>query len=109
MACRRNSHHKHILKATHSIMFFGTPHQGMRTDDLEKMVNNDTSRHNLLRQLNEGSEFLENQREELCHFWTEYKLNITSFYELAPAPLVETVELFLRLAQVNKTDFSSLI
>jgi hypothetical protein len=89
-------------------MFFGTPHYGMRTDDLEKMVHNDSSRHNLLRQLKEGSELLENQLEDLAHFWEEYKLNIISVYEQVPTPSVKLVGLFLSLALVNKANLFQL-
>ena len=95
---RRNPAHKHILDATYSIMFFGTPHLGMRTYDLEEMINaetggNETSRHNLLRQLREGSGFLEKQKEELSYIWKELK--IVSFYETTPTPTVERVGLCL--------------
>jgi hypothetical protein len=90
----------------HSIIFFGNPHQGMRTSDLEAMVDAesggyDTSRHNLLRQLREGSEFLETQKEELSYIWEECKPKIVSFYETAATPTVEKVRLNLNLAQVN--------
>jgi len=80
----------------------------MRTDDLEKMVYNDSSRHNLLRQLKEGSELLENQLEDLTHFWEEYKLNIISVYEQVPTPPVKLVGLFLSLALVNKANLFQL-
>ncbi|KAF8531694.1 hypothetical protein BDD12DRAFT_914648, partial [Trichophaea hybrida] len=94
---RRNPSHRHILDATYSIIFFGTPHQGMRTYDLEEMVDSEsgsyeTSRHNLLRQLREGSEFLETQKEELNYLWKEYKPNILSFYETVATPTVEMSE-----------------
>jgi hypothetical protein len=67
-------------------MFFGTPHQGLRTYDLEAMVDAEsggyvTSRHHLLKMLQEGSEFLESQKSELCYMLEEYKPNIVSFYE----------------------------
>ncbi|KAF8241219.1 hypothetical protein K440DRAFT_665405, partial [Wilcoxina mikolae CBS 423.85] len=92
--CKRNRTHAHILDATHSIIFFGTPHQGMRTYDLEEMVDAEsggyeTSRHNLLRQLREGSEFLENQKEELSYIWEEYKPKIVSFYETVQTSTVK--------------------
>jgi hypothetical protein len=65
MESRRNPSHKHILDATYSIVFFGTPHQGIQTYELEEMLDGqsssyETSRHNLLRQLREGSEWLDN-------------------------------------------------
>ncbi|KAF8530881.1 hypothetical protein BDD12DRAFT_914734 [Trichophaea hybrida] len=92
--CKRNRSHTHILDAMHSIIFFGTPHNGMRTDDLEQMVDMEsggyeTSRHNLLRQLREGSEFLETQKEDLSYIWDEYKPKIISFYETVQTPTVK--------------------
>ncbi|KAF8543181.1 hypothetical protein BDD12DRAFT_874965 [Trichophaea hybrida] len=96
--CKRNREHTHILDAMHSIIFFGTPHQGMRTYDLEEMVDAEsgsyeTSRHNLLRQLREGSEFLENQKEDLSYIWEEYKPKIISFYESVQTPTVKRSDL----------------
>ncbi|KAF8539827.1 hypothetical protein BDD12DRAFT_909826 [Trichophaea hybrida] len=94
---KRNPSLRHILDAIYSICFFGTPHEGMRTSDLEEMVDvvsgdYETSWHNLLRQLSEGSEYLENQKEELCYIWKEYKPKIVSFYETAPTPTVRRSE-----------------
>ena len=91
-------------------MFFGTPHQGIRTYDIEEMVDAEsggyeTSRHNVLRQLREGSEFLENQKEELSYIWKEYTPKIVSFYETAPTPTIERVGPRLHLVQMNKTNF----
>ncbi|KAF8249183.1 hypothetical protein K440DRAFT_660436 [Wilcoxina mikolae CBS 423.85] len=84
----------YFANAMHSIIFFGTPHQGMRTYDLEEMVDAEsggyeTSRHNLLRQLREGSEFLETQKEKLSYIWEECKPEIVSFYETVQTSTVE--------------------
>jgi hypothetical protein len=65
----------------------------------------ETSRNNLLRQLSEGSAFLETQKEELSYIWDEWKPKIVSFYETVATPTVERVRFSLRLAQVNKTNF----
>jgi hypothetical protein len=79
-------------------MFFGTPHEGLRTYDLEEMVDAEsggyeTSRHNLLKQLREGSEFLETQKEDLSYIWDEYKPKIISFYETEQSATVAKVRL----------------
>jgi hypothetical protein len=81
-----------------SIIFFGTPHQGLRTYDLEEMVDAEsggyeTSMHNLLKQLREGSEYLETQKEELSYVWDEYKPKIISFYETEHTATVAKVRL----------------
>ncbi|KAH0556424.1 hypothetical protein GP486_005657 [Trichoglossum hirsutum] len=93
---RRNPLHQHILNSTHCLFFFGTPHQGLRTKELEEMVDTETggqeSRLNLLRHLKEGSEFLETQKENLLHLWTEYSGKIVSFYETLKTPTVERSE-----------------
>jgi hypothetical protein len=65
----------------------------MATYDLEEIVECETSRHNLLRQLTEGSEFLDNQKDELSYIWNEYKPKIISFYETAPTFRVQRVGL----------------
>jgi hypothetical protein len=85
----RNPSHKHIIDATYSIIFFGTPHQGMPTYALEELVHCETSRHNFL----EGSEFLEDQKDQLSYIWNEYKPKIISFYETAPTFRVQWVRL----------------
>jgi len=61
----------------------------MPTYALEEMVDCETSRHNLL----EGSEFLEDQKDQLSYIWNEYKPKIISFYETAPTFRVQWVGL----------------
>jgi len=78
----------------------------MRTYDLEEMVDAgsggyETSKHNLLKQLREGSEFLEYQKEGLNSIWEEYKPNIVSFYETVQTPTVEWVGLHLHKASLR--------
>jgi hypothetical protein len=93
---KRNISRKHVLIATRGIVFFGTPHNGLRTYDLEEMVDAEsggyeTSKHNLLKQLREGSEFLEYQKDELSYIWEKYKPNVLSFYETVPTAAVSKV------------------
>ncbi|KAF8243669.1 hypothetical protein K440DRAFT_38565 [Wilcoxina mikolae CBS 423.85] len=95
---RRDRSRKSILDSTHAIMFFGTPHQGMRTEELETMIEADsegkrshTARHQLLTQLREGSEFLESQKDELSHIWEGFTPRIVSFYETVKTPTVKQV------------------
>jgi len=67
----------------------------MRIFDLEEMMDeeSETSRHNLLTKLSEGSEFLENQKEELSYIWREFKLKIVSFYETVQTLTLEKARL----------------
>ncbi|KAF8537270.1 hypothetical protein BDD12DRAFT_911593 [Trichophaea hybrida] len=69
--CKRNREHTHILDAMHSIIFFG-----LHTRTIE-----------------EGSEFLENQKEDLSYIWEEYKPKIISFYESVQTPTVKMSDL----------------
>jgi hypothetical protein len=99
---RRDPSYKHILDATYSIVFFGTPHQGMRTNELEEMLDAksssyEMSRHKLLEQLIEGLEWLEYHKKDLSYIWKEYKPKIVSFYVTALMPPAERVGLHLSL------------
>jgi hypothetical protein len=51
----------------------------------------ETSRHNLLKQLREGSEFLEYQKDDLSYIWKKYSPNVLSFYETVPTAAVSKV------------------
>jgi len=91
-----------------SIIFFGIPHEGLRTYDLQEMVDAEsgsyeTSRINLLKLLREGAEFLEVQKEELINIWEEYKTKIISFYETISTPIVQKVRLRLIFAMIINT------
>ncbi|KAF8545022.1 hypothetical protein BDD12DRAFT_800667 [Trichophaea hybrida] len=79
----RNPHHKSILNSTHGIFFFGTPHEGLRTGELEAMVDLESGGEmcSLIIQLKEGSELLENQKEDLIQIWKKFEGKIVSFYE----------------------------
>ena len=66
------------------MFLFGTPHQGL---DLEEMIDVETDdqkpqiKRNLLVQLGEGSEYLENQKEDLLWLREKYHGKIVTFYE----------------------------
>jgi len=84
------------LDSTSAIFFFGTPHQGLQTVELEAMVENmsaksKSSRLKLLRQLRENSEFLEKQRDELSDIWNGR--TVVSFYETVKTPTVKRVSI----------------
>jgi len=93
MESYRNPHHKSILDSTRGIVFFGTPHQGLRTDELEDMVAAYSGKpnNNLIMQLKEGSEFLEEQKESMLYVWEMFKHTVISFYETVMTPSVRMV------------------
>jgi hypothetical protein len=85
-------------------MLFGTPHKGLSTDELLRMVQSDLEdtvepeqreyrelRLKLLKQLEEGSSFLEEQREALRPLCEELQLRIFSFYETEWTSTVQQV------------------
>ncbi|KAF8543475.1 hypothetical protein BDD12DRAFT_874572 [Trichophaea hybrida] len=92
----RSPHHKHILDSIQGIFFFGTPHEGLRTNELENLVDNaidgQDSKRNLLMQLKEGSEFLENQKHDLSYIWEGFKGKIISFFETVKTKTVKKIE-----------------
>ncbi|CAG8701125.1 10351_t:CDS:2, partial [Acaulospora colombiana] len=67
------------------VFFFGTPHQGLRTEELEEMANDlisdpdDTI--DLLRKLRAGSEFLESQSDDIADILDKMKSSQTGRYE----------------------------
>ncbi|KAI5853549.1 hypothetical protein BZA05DRAFT_336614, partial [Tricharina praecox] len=87
----RNPHHRSILDATQGIFFFGTPHQGLRTEELETMVGSNTQAANFLAQLKQGSDFLINQKEDLLHICKRFKRTIISFHETVETSTVKRV------------------
>jgi hypothetical protein len=72
-----------LLDATIAIFFFGTPHHGLRTEELNQMVKDviEDKKHmsKLLDNLSEGSEFLENQGNAFMRLLE--KRRVINFYE----------------------------
>ncbi|KAA8895135.1 hypothetical protein FN846DRAFT_785438, partial [Sphaerosporella brunnea] len=82
------------------IFFFGTPHQGLHVDDLKEMVAMQVKKDNyalehLLDQLNNYSEFLENQQETCVQMWEAFTGKIYSFYETRMTKTVVSSEVYL--------------
>lgn len=66
-------------------------------------------------QLKEGSEFLENQKEDLIRIWEGFKRKVVNFYETMKTPLVRMVnnacpvssiliEMLLTSSSLSQTD-----
>lgn len=76
------------------MFLFGTPHQGLRTAELEELVDELGGLgqiHKLLAQLKEGSEYLENQADTLSQLWEGFHGKVVSFYETKPTKAVKKV------------------
>lgn len=94
MICKLLKQYKHLLKATRLLVFFGAPHHGLRTKELEEMVDDlqlpgsDRFRE-LLMQIRENSKYLEEHAHVLGDIWRDRK--IISLHELHPSPTVKKV------------------
>jgi len=94
MQAKAHELHSHILDATRAVFFFGAPHNGMRTTELEAMIEDmssdpESQPTKLLHQLREGSEFLESQRDEIVDILKG--IAIISYYETVDTPTVKKV------------------
>ncbi|KAF8243912.1 hypothetical protein K440DRAFT_560344, partial [Wilcoxina mikolae CBS 423.85] len=93
--CSQNqSLYKHVLEATCGFVFFGVPHHGLHTTELEAMVDDMSSGQqsaakNIIRQLGEHSEFLERQANYLVDILRN--IEVVSFYETLKTPTVQKV------------------
>ncbi|TGZ80708.1 hypothetical protein EX30DRAFT_49466 [Ascodesmis nigricans] len=92
LICKLLKQYKHLLKATRLLVFFGAPHHGLRTKELEEMVDDlqlpgsDRFRE-LLMQIRENSKYLEEHAHVLGDIWRDRK--IISLHELHPSPTVK--------------------
>lgn len=89
----RNTYYKSILSSTQKLFFFGTPFHGLRTEELEAVVDTESNgqRHNLLIEMREDSEFLDNQEDDLIRIWADFKGKIVTFFETVPTPSIRKV------------------
>ncbi|KAF8246653.1 hypothetical protein K440DRAFT_683829 [Wilcoxina mikolae CBS 423.85] len=91
---KNGSQYKHLFDSTRAIFFFGTPHQGLEVNELLSMVEDvsqgkKTSRSELVKQLREGSDFLDTQRDDITNLWgPTSNIQIFSFYETKKTPTV---------------------
>jgi hypothetical protein len=82
------------------MLFFGTPHRGLRTYELEKVVNKSPREQDvngILRDLQEDSEFLINHISHLFDIIQQLHKNgrkFVSFYETVDTPTVRMVCMF---------------
>jgi hypothetical protein len=71
-----------ISNSIRAMFLFGTPHHGLKTASLYGALSQDnTEGRKLFHQLEESSEFLENQKEILSKIWNSYTGKLFTFYE----------------------------
>lgn len=70
-----------IYQATKALMFFGTPHRGLSSDDILSMIDTKThgERAELLKSISQGSAGLAHELQKFGFFSERFK--IYSFYE----------------------------
>jgi len=80
------------------MFFFGTPHRGMRTVELEEIADqiddniyDQMKVRKLAAQLCEGSDYLENQSAGLRGVWSDFPGKVFSFYETEKTKFVKEV------------------
>lgn len=99
LEAKKNKKYSHILDSTSAVFFFGSPHQGLRTDELEQALDYQggdlkLKRFLLLQQIRSGSDFLKTQKNEITQIWPEKTPpRVVSFYETMPSPTVRRVSL----------------
>ncbi|RPB06396.1 hypothetical protein P167DRAFT_514553, partial [Morchella conica CCBAS932] len=83
--------YRSLFDCTKAISFFATPHQGLYVKQLLEMAH-DTgsgSKTEFIKQLNEGSYFLDTQREDISSLWESVSdIEIATFYEIKRTPTV---------------------
>jgi hypothetical protein len=72
-----------IFTATQAVMFFGTPHRGLLTEDILSMVYGDEhmERAQLVESINRSSQDLQTQLEDFIAIAAAGRFKIFSFYE----------------------------
>lgn len=92
--CKNAKRYRHLFDASRQLFFFGAPHRGMRTQELEAMVHDagggEASKNRLIG-LREDSELLEHLREFLADSWGHFE--VVSFYEIEDTHTVKKVDI----------------
>ena len=93
---KNNRQYGQLFDSTRGIHFFGTPHQGLETNGLLAMIDDvshgQSSRADFVKQLQEGANFLDTQREDITSLWNQASdIEIVSFYETKTTAVVKKV------------------
>jgi len=89
-----NGQYRQLFDSTRGIHFFGTPHQGLETKELLEMIDDvshgQSSRAEFVKQLQEGANFLDTQRDDITSLWDQASdIEIVSFYETMTTAVVK--------------------
>ena len=81
-----------IHQSVKGIFLFGTPHAGLKVDDLRQMVDDDDHQGQyILGQLRENSIFLDEQKDNLSRVWEAFQGKVVTFYETRETRQMEKV------------------
>jgi len=91
---KNGGQYRQIFDSTCAIHFFGTPHQGLEIDELLSMIDDvshgQSSRSDFVKQLQEGANFLDTQRDDITSLWDQTSsIEIVSFYETKTTAVVK--------------------
>jgi len=95
---KHGGQYKQIFDSTRAIHFFGTPHQGLEINELLSMIDDvslgQSTRSDFVKQLREGTNFLNTQREDITSLWDKTAdIEIVSFYETKTTAVVKKVRI----------------
>jgi hypothetical protein len=72
--------HQQFVESVHGALFFGVPNQGMKNDELEKIVGGKPN-NALVSALREDSQTVTDQNEEFNYVIQNRRLDVIYFYE----------------------------
>jgi hypothetical protein len=95
LQAKRSHLHKPILDSTHGLFFFALPHQILRTEKLNEILDVDSNGQgpgdNSLSQLKKSLEFLGYDWKGLQCIWRELKQKVVVFSETGKTPSARKV------------------
>lgn len=94
LQCKHGGQYKQLFDSTRAIHFFGTPHQGLEIGEFLSMIDDlspgQSSRSDFIKQLQEGTNFLATQKEDIKSLWDQTPgIQIVSFYETMMTTVVK--------------------
>jgi len=95
---KNGGQYRQLFDSTRAIHFFGTPHQGLEIGEFLSMIDDlspgQSSRSDFIKQLQEGTNFLATQKEDIKSLWDQTPgIQIVSFYETMMTTVVKKVRI----------------